>query len=127
MNSELSVSTQFISPDEKAYWLTETWRRTALGDRRHQEIAVLRGDTIAIYQDDLGAWDINADKPLQIPGFWEYSVGELREMADMVRGDKPPDRNEPIDLITVWAKELDERRMRRDHTSVSGLYLTKER
>lgn len=123
----LTPATQFLLPDEKAYWLLETWRRTPVGDRRIQRIYVLRGDAIAVHEADLGPWDRANDMPFQALGLWEYSVAEIQAQAERGREIMPPDDDEPIDLIKVWAKELDEKRMQRDHISTSGPYFRKER
>lgn len=124
----VKLATAFVLPDEKAYWLTETWRRTPIGTRRMQRIMVLRGDEIVAHEEDLGAWDMDVDKPFQAPGFWEYSVAELQDIAQQAREQKPPtDSDDRIDLVQTWAQELDERRMQRDHQSTFGPYFRKER
>ena len=129
MATRLMVATDRVSPDEKAYWLMETWRRDPLlGDRRTLRIAVLRGQEVAVYEEDLGPWDVERDTAFQAPGLWEYSVAELQEIAVMAREGKPPrDPEDRMDIITVWAKELDEQRMRQEHRSTFGAYLKKER
>lgn len=127
--SQVTVATAQVWPDEKAYWLTENWRcDPAGGVRRVQRIAVLRGDEIAVYEEDKGAWDMDVDTPFQVPSFWEYKVAELQEIALHAHEGKPPtDPDDRLDLIAVWAVELDERRMRRDHRSTFGPHFRKER
>ncbi len=128
MAAVLTEATAAVIPDEKAFWLTETWRRTPLGDRRVQRIQVLRGDEIVVYEQDAGPWDMENDQPFQAPSFWEYSVAELQEIALSNRNGKAPtDPDDRMDILEVWARELDERRMRAEHRSVSGPYFSKER
>lgn len=99
-----------------------------LGPQRVQRVWVLRGDEIALHERELGAWDGKKDHPFQVPSFWEYSVAELQEIAEQCREDRvPTEPEQPIDLLDVWAEELDERRMRRDHKSTFGPMLRKER
>ena len=93
-----------------------------------QRIAVLRGDEVAIYEEDMGVWDIEKDRAFQAPSFWEYKVAELQEIAMQAREGKPPrDPDDRMDIIAEWAVELDERRMRQEHKSTIGPYMRKER
>lgn len=124
----LAVATSFALKDERVYWFEERWERHAeLGDRRVQRAWVVRGDTLARYDQDMGPWDWENDRPSQAPSFWEYSLAECREITDIGRGRKIPQDDEPIDLVAVWAKDLDERRMQAEHHSISGSLFRKER
>ena len=123
----LTVATDRVSPDEKAYWLKETPEQTILGERRVQRIQVLRGDRIAVYESDMGPWNAATDFPFQAPAFWLYSVAELQEIAEQSRGHVPDEEEKRIDLLQVWANELDERHMERDHASTFGPLVRKER
>lgn len=127
--SQLVVATDRVWPDERVYWLIEGMRRSpVLGERRIQKIAVLRGDKMAVYEEDKGAWNIEKDTPFLCPSFWEYSVEEVQYIADRARENKvPTEPEEPINLIAVWAKDLDEARAKQRHVSVSGSYFRKER
>jgi hypothetical protein len=123
----LTAATDRVLPDEKAFWLTESWQQTILGERRIQRIQVLRGDKIAVYESDMGPWNAATDFPFQAPSFWEYSVAELQEIAEQSRGHVPDGEEKRIDLVEVWAQELDEKRMERDHVSTFGPLVRKER
>ena len=124
----ITPATAFALPDEKVYWFIETWQRTPQkGDRRVQRAWVLRGGDMAMYEEDTGAWEWENDRPSQTPALWEYSLAECREITDIGRERKVPQDNEPIDLMKVWAKELDERRMMAEHRSTFGAYFKKER
>ena len=117
-----------VNPDEKAYWLIESWKVTDRGLRRIQRIQVLRSDEIAVYETDAGSWDMDTDQPFQAPSFWEYSVAELQDIALEARNMRAPrDPDDHIDLIGVWAGQLDERRMRRQHRSTFGPLVRKVR
>ena len=127
--SALTVATSYVIPDEKVWAFAETWQRTVLGNRRIQRFQVKRGDALAVYEEDMGAFDPQADHIFSAPMcYWEYSVAEMRELAQLSRDNKPlREPEDRIDLIGVWAKELDERRMERDHRSTFGPYFKKER
>ena len=128
MTEVLTPATAEVSPDEKAYWLIESWQRTPLGDRRIQRIQVMRGDAIAVYEHDVGPWNIETDQPFQAVSLWEYSVAELQDIAMEARSGKPPtDPDDRMDILDVWTKQLDERRMRRAHRSTFGHHVRKVR
>ena len=119
-------ATNFVLPDEKAYWFIETWQRVPfLGDRRVQRIVVRRSDELSVFQEDMGPWDWATDRPSQAPGLWQYTVAQLREITDIGRGRADPQQYEPIDIKTVYMEEMDERRM--GHRSVFGRFFKKER
>lgn len=111
------LATGLIFKDEKAFWLSEGWR----GERRIQILHVLRGDKIAVHEEDLGLQsECKADK-FQIPSFWEYSVAELQDIADFLRDGKPMSNpEEQRDLASLWLEELDEKRAQMAHRSVYG-------
>ena len=124
----LTPATAAISPDEKAYWLIDSWQQTPLGLRRIQRITVLRDGMKAVYEHDVGPWDMDTDQPFQFPSLWEYSVAEVQEVAQQAReGRAPRDPDDRIDLLDVWGKQLDERRQRRAHRSSFGPHARKVR
>ena len=129
MTTQITISTDHVLPDEKAYWISESFRAVpGMGYRRIQRIQVLRNDKVVVYEEDMGPWDMLEAHPFQAPSFWEYSVAELREIALQAREQRPVrDPDDHIDLIAVWARDLDERQMRRDHRSTIGPYFRKER
>ena len=123
-----TVATAWVSPDEKAYRLTETWQRTPLGDRRVQRIQVLRDDRIAVYEQDVGPWDMEKDHPFYFPSMGEYSVAEVQEVAMQSREGRPlREPDDRLDILAAWQRNLDERRMRRDHRSSFGPFIRKVR
>ena len=89
-----------VHPDEPAYGLVEIHRQSdgSKGWHRYQQIAVDRGDIIAIYEEDMGPKE-HYSHPLRIPSFWEHTVGELLDMADQLRGepyDQSHIRHQPL-------------------------------
>ena len=83
--------------DEPAFNLTEINLQAPDNKewRRYQIISVLRGDKLAEYREDLGPRDNFTADAFRIPGgVWDaatrrievlHSVGELREIAEVVR------------------------------------------
>ncbi len=130
MSATLSVATNFVLPDEKVWWFEETWRPIAgKGARRIERIAVKRGDGIAVYENDVGPFDMKRNHVFRAPSYWCYSVAELRELAMRSRENKPmtePDEN-VFDVMSQWRRTLEERAARRKHRTVVGPYLRKER
>lgn len=130
MVQHLTVATSYVLPDEKVWAFAETWQRVpGLGDRRVQRIQVKRGDALAVYEEDVGSFDPDKDHIFSAPMcFFEYSVAEMKELAELSRDNKPlREPEEHMDILGEWLKDLDEAQMRRDHKSTSRAYFRKER
>ena len=85
---KLRYGTSYVLEDEPCYWLGERFEQSpgSKGFHRYQTIRVLRGDNFADFRKDMGPikqW--KGVMPLVIFGFWEHTVGELRDMADDMR------------------------------------------
>lgn len=109
--------------DEPAFNLSEV---NLLGPdnsewRRYQIISVLRDDRLAEYREDLGPRDNFTSEPFRIPGgVWDaatrrievvHSVGELREIAEIVRlGPTVKPEVQPRDIIGEYTDHLDKLR-----------------
>ena len=129
----LMAAADFVLPDEKVWWLMERWETVPLGRGPHliQQIQVVRGDAMAVHRRDLGRKDDlpKAQQHTQGFNFWagfEYSVGEVQEIADHNRENKALEE-EPQDLVGNWLKQQDEKRQLAAHKSVSGPYVKVER
>jgi hypothetical protein len=95
--SKLIAAAIEIHLDEPAFNLTEVNLQApdSKGWRRYQIISVLRDDRLAEYREDLGPRDNFTSDAFRIPGgVWDastrrievvHSVGELREIAEIVR------------------------------------------
>lgn len=97
----LTLITDYVQPDEKAYRLVEIvmtpyamskGRRrfkpqTMVGRRRWQVIWVNRDDHLAQHITDMGDAKLYNRGPVNIPGLWEHTVAELREIANQWRND----------------------------------------
>lgn len=103
---KLRYGTRFVTEDEPCLGLYEMNLQSpgSRGFHRYQIIYVMRDDKPAEYRKDLGlAKDFRADQ-LRILGgakdettgrFWiEHTVGELKEIADMRRGNDLFDKKE---------------------------------
>ena len=116
--------TDRVFPDDPAYGLYElNYPAQGTGSwHRYQIIQVMRGDRVVEHRTDLGpAKKYSAIPQIRIPGGvvldsgrFEvvHTVGELREIADQMRGLEPPHHEVP-DLIGGYHKELDKRKDRR--------------
>ncbi len=86
---DFELVTDYILPDEKAYWLVESTYSypSYKGKKRFQLIWVNREDRLAawvgVVDDDQGV-----DYPeFRIPSLWEHSVDEMQYMAQQLRFD----------------------------------------
>ena len=97
----LSILTDYILPDEKAWRLVEIVMtpyamsrgrtrfkpKTMIGRRRWQVVWVNRDDRLAQHITDMGDASLFNRGPVNIPGLFEHTVAELREIADQWRND----------------------------------------
>ena len=97
----MTLITEHVNPDEKAYRLVELVMtpyamskgrkrfkpKTMIGRRRWQVLWVNRDDRLAQHITDMGAASLYDRGPVNIPGLWEHTVAELREIADQWRND----------------------------------------
>ena len=119
----------FLLLDEKVEYL---WERTndkpGYGPYRYQHITSRRGNLLVEFVKELGsALLFPGASPLNILCMGLYSVGEAMEIADRMRENKPPEEVEPTNLMQKWAEEQDEKRMLKQHKSVSGSHLAIQR
>lgn len=129
MTNKLYAATNFVLLDERVWWFAETWQRTAaFGDRRIQRMTVKRGDGLAIYEEDVGPFDKDKDHVFNAPCFWQYSVAEMQELAQLSRDSKPlREPEEHLDLKAAAREDLEERIARKYHRSIVGPHFRKER
>ena len=131
-------TTDHVFKDERAYWLFEGWvlkgELWPYESRRIQKIIVIRDDEQALYEEDLGPLENykQGDRTrgsFTIPSFMEFSVGELREIADWMReGDySPVNPREPTNLLERYARQLDEEEQQRAHRTTVGSSITVQR
>lgn len=99
----LTLMTDTVRSDEKAWRLTEIVMtphamskgrrrfkpKTMVGRRRWQVVWVNRGGRLAQHITDMGDAKLYDRGPVNIPGLWEHTVAELREIADQWRNDTP--------------------------------------
>jgi len=79
-----------VTGDEKAWGLYEIHEQSPnnRGFHRYQIIQVNRGNELAEFRRDLGLsskW--KGVNQIRIPSLWEYSVDELIDLADELRGN----------------------------------------
>ena len=82
------VATTVIG-NEKATWLLERHEKTPdeRGFHRYQRIYVIRDGCPAEFRRDMGdARNYKGVNEITIPSFLEYTVDELMDMADEIRG-----------------------------------------
>ena len=96
--------TQTIYGGEKAFWLTEFPYQSpgSKGFHRYQIIYVVRDDKLAEYHTDMGK--MKGVKYVSIPSFFEYSVDELKALAEEERNEK--DRIDFMDLLQLSKVKL---------------------
>lgn len=111
--SNIIAGTHILSPDEKAWNLTEVNLAApdSRGLHRYQIITVIRNDTPVDCKIDLGLARNFTANEFRIPALGLHSVAELREIADHLRDNKArqPD-NGVIDLISLYAEYVEQRR-----------------
>lgn len=89
---------------------------TLKGRRRWQILTVNRGDRLARHITDMGDASLYDCGGLNMPGLWENTVAELREVADNWRSDQSWEKQVIADaagestLIENWWKQMENRR-----------------
>ena len=88
-----------INGNEKAFWLTEFPYQSpgSRGFHRYQIIYVVRDGKLAEYHTDMGK--MKGVKYVSIPSFFEYSVDELKALAEEERNEK--DKIDFMDLLQL--------------------------
>lgn len=108
--------------DEKVYWLREfIVDLPGKGAHRIQRIFVVRNDQLMPFDKNLGPEWLHAGCPLaQMYAGFEYSVGEVMEIAENMRACKP-EPEEPRPLGELWLRQREEERELKAHRSVIPL------
>ena len=86
----LTIRTNTVTGDEKVATYAELHQQSPnyRGARRYRIIMVNRDGLLAEYKEDMGAASkYKGVKELVIPSEWEYSVDELRDLADELRNE----------------------------------------
>ena len=134
----IEVRTRTVFDDEPCYYLGEFHRpsRTGKSVSRYQMLKVVRDDRLMTAWVYLGPRQAFAQDEFQIPGGEMYegrgrvwhTVGELREIADELRGRKPRQEQEPMDLQSGFRRFAEEqvRRQRHQSTFGAGVHLQRE-
>jgi len=100
--------------------------RITRGRRRFQIITVNRGDRLARHITDMGDAGLYACGGLNIPGLWENSVAQLREIADQWRTDQSWEKQVIAEaqgeskLIETWLAQEEQKRKALAGQSVFG-------
>lgn len=121
-----NASAYSLRVDEKVWYMREDVRdKPQWGMHRYQHIFVRRGEMQYEYVKDMGPEMLYPKA--SVFQFWagnEYSVGEVMEIADRIRDNKPPEEREPTDLGKKFMEQQEEKRALRAHRSVSGAHIT---
>lgn len=119
-----------LHPDEKVWELRE---RVVVDSRtpgavpvRVQSLRVLRNDRLVWFDRVMGPEAAFTGSLIEFWAAFEYSAGEVVEIAERLREGKP-EQTEPSDLIGDYLKELDEKRQLAARRTTSGPYLTVQR
>lgn len=137
--TKLLAATIEVSLDEPAFSLVE--RNLLSPDsrslRRYQIILVVRGDRLAEYREDMGPAESFAADELGVTGgvIQEgtgrceivHTVGEVREIADMLRDGRLSIEVEPAPLWPRFFDELDVAQRERARISAYGPLVKVER
>ncbi len=149
---QLALLTATVSPDEKAWWLVEVivtpiamqtrYPELHIPDRtgrhRWQIITVNRNDRKARHITDMGNISLHPYNGLNLPGLWENTVGQLREVADDWRGDQTgvtqswekeivAESQGTSRLVETWVEQAERKRKRRRAQSQFGPGLSVQR
>lgn len=125
----LTLITDSVRPDEKAWWLVEVITTPlairkrfkglhlpgTAGRHRYQIVTVNRGDRLTRHITDMGPASLYDCGGLNLPGCWENTVAQLREVADQWRNDQRWEK-EVIEeaqsrstLIDTWLKQEEQK------------------
>lgn len=92
---------------------------------RIQWIWVRRGQAIYTYVHEVGPAALYPQAhPFQMWAAGLYKVGEVMEIMARAREGKPPEEQEPTDILEKYKEDLDEMVAQKAHRSVSGPNLT---
>ena len=99
INDRIYTIIQAVSGDERAFWLTEFPYQSPnfRGFHRYQIIYVVRDGMLAEFHTDMGV--SKGVKYISIPGYFEHTVAQLRDLADEERNEK--DRVDFMDLLQL--------------------------
>ena len=136
MSTLLRLATPAISLDEPAFLLIEEHLQSpgAKGFHRYQVITVVRNDELVEWHHDMGvATKFKNIDQFRIPGgvqdpqtkklYIEHTVGELREIADMLRTRPQMSRQLPhTDLIAMYQIYMEQQAELARNRMVFGKY-----
>ena len=146
--ANITLVTDYVSPDEKAYRLAELvftpfalskgGRRfkphSMSGVKRWEIIWVNRGDKLAQHIRDMGPASAFSAGPVNIFALWEHTVAELRDIAERWRDEQSWERSILANrqgesrLIEQFVKEAEiKQKHRRGGQSVFGPAITVQR
>ena len=132
MPNLLTLATPVISPDEPAFLLVEEYLQSpgSKGFHRYQIVTVVRNDELVEWRHDMGpARRFKNIDQFRIPGgvrddrtrriYIEHTVGELQEIANMLRSRPQMSRSLPrTDLVAEAIKQAERyARLRRQNAS----------
>jgi hypothetical protein len=113
-------ATSYVSKDEPCFALTEVNRNGKGGYHRFQIIRVVRNDVLSDHTIDLGLSNQFIGNEFAIPGgatdeltgriYIEHTVGELQSIAVKLRNQKPPTRQEYVEM-SRWQDEQKNKRL----------------
>jgi len=102
-------------------------------NRRFQIVTVNRGDRLARHITDMGDASLYDCGGLNLPGAWENSVAELREVADQWRTDQKWEKEIIAEaqgqstLIDTWLAQEEQKRKALAGQSVFGPGVSRRR
>ena len=125
------AATCAIDPDEPCFNLSELNRYSPPPNQvlhRFQVIIVVRGETLAEYDIDLGEADRFTATQFRLPGGIStgkrieilHTVAELQEIADFIRACPVSLPFQPRDLIHEYREHVEEASRRITHQSTFG-------
>ncbi len=140
---KLALLTETVSPDESCWWLVEVITTPTLihkkypnlpmetmkGRRRYQIVTVNRGDRLARHITDMGDAALYDCGGLNMPGWWENTVAQLREVAGQWREDQSWEKEILANaagesrLMKAWFEQMEQRR----RVSVFGPHVVVQR
>jgi len=143
----LALITDTVRKDEPCWWLVEVvttplairrrFKQAQLTDmrgrHRYQIVTVNRGDRLTRHIHDMGDASLYDCGGLNIPGLWENSVAQLREIADQWRIDQTWEKEVIAEaqgrstLIDTWLKQEEKKKKALVGQSVYGPGISRRR
>ncbi len=143
----LALITDTVRKDELCWWLVEVvttplairrrFKQLQLTDmvgrHRYQIVTVNRGDRLTRHITDMGDASLYDCGGLNIPGLWENSVAELREIADQWRIDQTWEKEVIAEaqgqstLVDTWLKQEERKQKALVGQSVFGPGISRRR